>query len=763
MNELNHQKRILLIEDQAQFYTPITRWLQDESYHVTHAASYFEAKTAVHTAHFHLAIVDLNLDNDDPDNEGGFELLQEIQEMGLDRYMPCVMLTAHGTMRRTLRAFQDLRVAKFIPKETRFRRELLTAVEELFDHEIKINFDLDYDEPSTQIMAQIAHDINWSMTVKPDIDLLTMQVLDLFGSLFVDAVKVEVSKLIPGLTGAAVIRVQPTWSYGKGTPFVVKIGREEKVRTESERYEEYVKNYLPPNTIAQVKDVAYTRHIGGLLYTFTENDMVPLKEFDEFYATQDVDTIISSLKNLFETTCLHWYEHSRSELETHDLAQLYFDAFRITKSQLIQRIHVILPNFDPTAKTFHFEQNNIECLNPINWLESCRDECKLPIFHSITHGDLTGRNIMVDQTDKCWLIDFYRTHNSHIMRDFVIMETDLKYRLMPKLSASEFFAFEKALLAPNNSSINLGSGNLLKSEVHKAFALIVALRSFAIQFGSEHEFDAPASSRREQLISLLMATLNVVRLRHIPEDRKLQAMLSAALICTELDRLEKRPLQYPALNLTKNVPSLAQSELSQVPAQLRHVARLLVNEKLNLFVGAQHSEGFLWPAFLKKTQSLGWKAIFTSNRHTQLESAFAQFQLPHRVVTHVKNGPALTDDLPIYKFYGTQSSAGDQPNGRLILPDSTIMDHLCHTLHNGQSLLLLCATESEIMMIYEACQVNVKRGSLWLAGANLPEDKQDRYRSVGFRVLPESQDEILDTLKILEKSIASKKYEVKNE
>ena len=184
MGELHHQKRILLVEDQAQFYGPVTRWLTDESYHVTHAASFVEAKTAVHNAHFHLAIVDLNLDNDDPENEGGFELLQEIRELGLHRYMPCIMLTAFGTMRRTLRAFQDLKVAKFITKEAGFRRELLTAVEELFQQEIKINFDLEYNGQSAQIMTQIAEDINWSMTVKPNIELLTMQVLDLFGSLF---------------------------------------------------------------------------------------------------------------------------------------------------------------------------------------------------------------------------------------------------------------------------------------------------------------------------------------------------------------------------------------------------------------------------------------------------------------------------------------------------------------------------------------------------------------------------------------------------
>ena len=49
--------------------------------------------------------------------------------------------------------------------------------------------------------------------------------------------------------------------------------------------------------------------------------------------------------------------------------------------------------------------------------------------------------------------------------------------------------------------------------------------------------------QREYLISLLMATLNVIRLRHFREDPVLQprrelALLSAALICRQLQGQE---------------------------------------------------------------------------------------------------------------------------------------------------------------------------------------------------------------------------------
>lgn len=720
MPDLNHQKRILLIEDQEQFYIPITRWLEDHAYHVTHAGSYSDARLAIHNSHFHLAIVDLNLDNEDFENEGGFEILQEIHDIGLHPYMPCIMLTANANMRRTLRAFQDLRVAHFIPKEMGFRRDLLKAVKETFTQDVKINFDLEYDAPSSELMSQIADDVNWSMTYKPDTKLLTMQLLDLFGKLFLEAKRLDVSKLKPGLTGAAVIRVRPTWEHGPGTSFVAKVGRDDKIRVEAERHEQYVLRYLPPNTIANVNGVEYTRLIGILLYTFTENDMVPLKEFDEFYEAQPPQTVIASLRNLFETTCLHWYDDSRSQVEEKNLSQLYYDAFRFDRKKLNQRIQVVLPEFDANAPTYKFEQSGIEGINPLYWLAQHQDECELPIYHSITHGDLTGRNIMVDQTNKCWLIDFSRTYNSHIMRDFVILETDIKYRLMPELTAPEFLMLEKALLDIDDTGQAQTMVVRLSPEMMKATRIINALRSFAIKFASTGEMNSNLASRKEHLISLLMGTLNVVRLRHVKEERKLQAMLSASLICAELDRLADRPPFYPQMKLTDTYVSLAADKLSRYNAQTRFLSSLLKQKKLNLFLGSKETAAFVHSDALVQLEDLHWQVVFTTLREEELENS--------------------------------KQTSTFSLNGQLAPTNTQLTEHLRQTLQNGESLLLLCVNESEVALMQDMWESLPKsEGLLWLAGAGLPEEKQESYRSLGFRVLTDHAADILVMLGELSK------------
>ena len=162
---------------------------------------------------------------------------------------------------------------------------------------------------------------------------------------------------------------------------------------------------------------------------------------------------------------------------------------------------------------------------------------------------------------------------------------------------------------------------------------------------------------------------------------------------------------------------------------------------MHLFVGSQDATGFFWYASLAETSNFPWGAIFTTNRHAHIESALEQQNRPFQIVNaheEVHNGT-----LPLYKFYGTKPGDSEAVNGVLHQPDHKIVERMCAVLQNGDSLLLLCATESEMMMVFGACQNQAYNGQLWLAGDQLPEDKQDNYRSVGFRVIPNTPDEIL--------------------
>jgi ActR/RegA family two-component response regulator len=742
----SHVKRILLVEDLDQFYIPIQRWLKDEGYHVILTNSFGDALAAIDEQHFHLAIVDIRLVDHDPSNEEGMDLLLKIEERQLNKIMPCIVLTAYENVNNILVATQERQVARYIQKSTGYRSKLLAAIRELFNEKIKINFNLIYDVGSVELVSDVAVDVNWSMSIKPDILMLAEQVRDLFGKLFVDAKRVHIAKLKPGLTGAAVIRVQPTWDHGLGPAFVAKIGREDKVRTEAERYEKYVRRYLPPNTIAQIKDVAFTRHVGALLYTFTENDMVPLREFDEFYYEGDAQTISNSLRNLFETTCQWWYDARERKIQ--DLQELYYKAFHLEQNKLIQRIQVVLPRFDPEAETFRFDHVPIEAINPIAWLKKHRQEYIMPTYTCITHGDLTGRNIMVDQTGKCWLIDFYRTYESHILRDFVILETDVKYRLMKTPLLEQFLRMEEALLSTDETGEEATVNLNISRDMRKAAAVINMLRSMAYEFVSGGFRAKYQESRREYLLSLLMTTLNVVRLRHIEEERKFQAMLSAALICSELDKLSGRKQMRPRYDdgVARDVGETAVA----TTAQQQYISAQISHNNVSLFLGTDKPSGFSELDSLAKIALFSWQSIYTTKKDNRLEKACLDQQVPFEVIDEMMQLDSLLGQegyLPIIKI--PQLTGTKSVNGQELQLGQPSLKQMKQMLQEGHYLLIMCASANEANIVFDACYEASFNGQLWIMGGDIPEEIQDDYRTKGWRVLPDTPDELMQALNIL--------------
>lgn len=737
-----HVRRILLVEDMENIYGPIQRWLADDGYEVFVATTFNAAMDAITGQHFHLAIVDVRLEDDDPENDDGLTLLYEIEQRGLNEIMPCIVLTAYDSVNNVLVALQEHHAARFIQKTTGYRQKLLDAVADLFEKRIKINFDLGYDVNSDALIAEIAADVNWSMSAKPELEWLAAQVQDLFGRLFYAARRVHITKLTPGLTGSAIIRVQPTWRYGLGQSYVAKIGRRDKVEIEAQRFEEYVSRFLPQNMIAQVKDTAYTRQLGALLYTFAENDTVPLREFDEYYAEKPAVEIINSLQNLFDNTCRYWYDAPDRAIE--DLPDLYYKAFRLDEQKLVQRIQVVLPAFDPAAERIRLAQPDVEIINPIAWLRAHRRDCVMPAYHCITHGDLNGRNIMVDQNGKCWLIDFYRTYRSHILRDFVILETDIKYRLMDDTELSSFVKLEQALLSVDEGGDEATLNVTMPATARKAMIVINAMRALAYQYagGVRGRYQG---SRKEYLISLLMATLNVARLRHIPEERKLQAMLSASLICAELDEMAGRHTFRPEFELRKNAAT-ATTVISSRPgsAQQRFLADQIDTRQVMLFIGSENV-GDVGGGMLDKLAAIPWRIVFTTNRHDLLEKHYQQAQRPYHVTTRPPRTIEDGQETLICKLYGSvhetmghrDEEEGEEPRSH------RFMRLIRQGLQEGVSLLMLCASRAELMMVRDACYQAGARGFIWVAGADFPEEEQDDYRRLGLRVLPDTPQDLV--------------------
>lgn len=525
----NHQKSILLLEDNKVFARPVIRWLKETGFNVFLATTLEEALRQLEKQRYHMAIVDIRLDDNDESNNDGMDFLRIKDEYGLREVMPVIVLTGNSTTDNILEAFTKYNVFYFIRKQPGYRDTLLHEVSRAFDEKIQINFHLKYDENSDEILSEVVRDIYWSDRSAADLNFLISETRDLFGKLFKNAESIYLTKLKPGLSGAGLVQVDPCWvGSGLGPSRVVKVDRLDKSLTEKNNYDTYVKNALPLATT----QVSYERsqHLGGVLYSFAEEASIAFIEFDEFYRRSSVKLIENSLHNLIFKTCRFWYD--RTWRQRANLQNLYFQAFNLEKARLVMRLQELLQDYDPALSTMLIPGSEAPLINPIHWLIAHEKQCTLAVKMCITHGDMTGRNIMVDGNGRCWMIDFLRTYESHSLRDFVILETDLKYRQGPQMSDHDFLELEKELIHLGVHRIDSSAAARWGKETKKLFSVVLSVRNLARQvaFGVAN----PSQMDFEYLISLLMATLNVVRLRHIPPARKMQALRSAIMICEAL-------------------------------------------------------------------------------------------------------------------------------------------------------------------------------------------------------------------------------------
>jgi len=83
---------------------------------------------------------------------------------------------------------------------------------------------------------------------------------------------------------------------------------------------------------------------------------------------------------------------------------------------------LILPTGQEFPNPYIFNRDVLKTLLPLNNRSS---------YFAYTHGDLNGANIMVDPQENIWLIDFFHTHNGHVLRDLIKLENDLLYIYTP--------------------------------------------------------------------------------------------------------------------------------------------------------------------------------------------------------------------------------------------------------------------------------------------------------------------------------------------
>ncbi|MBX3009939.1 MAG: response regulator [Caldilineaceae bacterium] len=524
----NNLKQILLIDNDPRMVRTVPRRLQRAGYAVVVARNVAEASHAIAHALFQLAIIDIRLEDERNDTDtSGFMLARQLPPT-----IPCLFHTAHDTKDNIREALGVIGAEDILSKaDPEAPRKLVARVDELFRATVGVNFSLKIRSSVafTALSRQLSRGGGYG-PCKPQAADLHLVVRRLFPA----ATQVQLSPLLAQTTngrasasGALLLKAQEKRCQGSPVAVVLKLGETAAIAEEAAHYRAS-KPFLGGQRLAQLEGEAYSRKVGGLLYTLIgAQDAGTVHPLADVIFTQPSDVTIQLLRRFFRQTFGQIYADAQPA--TLDLSQHYTTQLGLTVTKLRNRLR----KFDPallTAPTLPWPTVGEPLPNPVPWAiqrGAFRSMGSTDTRVSLCHGDLHSRNILVDDEHHFWLIDFARSTTSHILRDFAELETDLKFQVLPEHSLADFTAFERALATPTEwaeEPIALR----LPPPLQQTFAIIVALRQIARELLT---LSGPMAAYQQ---ALFWHALNVARFTQLSDTRRQQALVAAALLLPQI-------------------------------------------------------------------------------------------------------------------------------------------------------------------------------------------------------------------------------------
>jgi CheY-like chemotaxis protein len=522
---LPQTKHVLIVDNDIDVRDSVSFSLRAAGYGTFCAASAVEARTVLQREIVHVAIIDIRLDDDKLASDStGFELARDIAHE-----IPIVIFTAYEDIDNVRRAYSEVKAKEILSKKDAGAAvKLCELVTRLFTNEVKTNFSLGIDTTLSPnlIAAKIELPETDQAAARPSAD----DIEQILRTLFYPAEAINVSSLLPeeqapsiSQGGSLVALVTPRLTHGWGASKVVKFGARIDIEQEAERYALF-KDYPHGQRMPRLDSTAYARQIGGLTYSLIDGTETgqQLSVFAQYYEKHSAKEVNAVLSPFFRQTFGTLY--SDTHFGFADLPAEYAASLRLTPDKLLQAMAELRPQ-EPAAPRLWFAGLPDDYMNPYCFAVHDGTFFSSPVLvsKSLCHGDLHGRNILVDQERHFWLIDFARVEESHALRDFAELESDIKFALLPVTDLEALFEFERSLLVPAAMNSRVPHVSFADQRLAKAHAVITALRKLAFDL-VRFRWDM-----QEYYLAEFMHTLKVLRLRHIDRAKKEHALLSAAL------------------------------------------------------------------------------------------------------------------------------------------------------------------------------------------------------------------------------------------
>jgi ActR/RegA family two-component response regulator len=479
-----------------------------------------------------LALVDMRLIDDfDEDDTSGLNLVHEL------RPTVSLVVSGYGNPRIAIGSIQDKGAVNFVEKD-----DLPQGLEEKLNREARKNCaqirKLEITPP--EIIDSIASVLFESTTPSEYND----QVADVLAQLFPEASQLHLEKVNAGqqfanfVTAPRPRSVVLKVSEDELQPVIVKFARAKKIEKETQRFTRYIKGRLVGNFIPKMEDSRSLWDLGGIKFSYVgEIDQT----FGNFFQSASLESIEKSLTRFFTVTWSEHFKKARDE-ENISLFELY--------CSVLDR--------DWYERVLHFKSSNpadfmkpelwqhIGAIDPIEWLireigeNKENDASRVAKTRiAVTHGDLHADNLMIDDSQNAWVIDFERSGEGHALQDFIELESDIINRMTN--TNDNFRTYYHLCIAVTASQstgqINTENPILANAEIQKVLKTIATIRSLAEQCTG-------ISDSRQYLLGLFFntifrATINTGNLDDIQKKNQHCALMLASILCHRLENWNK--------------------------------------------------------------------------------------------------------------------------------------------------------------------------------------------------------------------------------
>lgn len=375
---------------------------------------------------------------------------------------------------------------------------------------------------------------------------------------------------------------------------VVKIARKQRIEREIANYNRYVKLQLRSQFVPVMHDHKILWDIGAVAYRFIGNadaDAVgEPRTFRTLYRdTSDVDRILAPLEHFFDDANWGLWFHT-------DVQRLNESLFSVYDRHWDQALSAALPAWLKHDPLRSFPDIDGLLPDPTVWLSRhYRDSTQLRSRQAVTHGDLQGENLFVDQEGHAWPIDFERTGPGPILCDFVEIIHDIVTHLsqIKKEELSLLYELAVAICAPRTPDQPMRPTQRMRQHPKALIALQVIWR--IQQLARERAW---YTDQRELLWGLLLNSLYVATIVPEHRGRYFKTLLLASVICGRLshwDSAEWPPPGWPPVDWPDGAaPGGAEAPaLSTALAQPSQAPRFTQGHALLIGVGSypklQHS------------------------------------------------------------------------------------------------------------------------------------------------------------------------------